>query len=255
MFGLTYFSANTFAQVIKNKIGYSTWYYKDKVIADSDLTFIMSYDSAGRLKMEHRILRDTSGNAIDSIYSKIDTFGRYYFYKDINSQHFIQYDSLGEIRYSKYNYSIDVETNKVAEKEIIQNHLNEYNEKGKIIRSTISSNNEYSVDQVTTYNYFGQWRIEKKEYVKSYIRKNSSNKITYHLTIISSPVKSNNELKWSYLYKRNKYNDVKKFKEKRDGKNYKTTQSFYKKQKEIRREEEFCETGIRVVTFFEYLYY
>ena len=218
------------------------------------LTFIMTYDSAGRLKIEHRILRDTIGQAIDSIYSKIDTLGRYYFYKDKNSQHFTRYDSLGEISYSKYNYTIS-KGNKNEHEELEQNHLNEYNKNGKLVKTIISTNDKYSVDQVTTYNYFGRWRIEKKEYVKSFIRKNIKDKTTYHLTIITSPAKSDKGLKWSYHYKRVRYNDVKKFVEKREGKKYKTTQSFFKKQKEVRREELFFETGIKVVTYFEYFYY
>lgn len=240
-------------QIVKTKIGYSTWMYKGEIVADSVLTFVMTYDSLGRLQMEHRIMRDTFGKPIDSIYSKIDTNGLYYFYKDKYSTQFTRYDSLGNPTYFKIDFYEASGSAKNTLRTRISNFENAYNSKGKIVKSVQTIKGDFPDSKTIIYTYFGKWQIKKEEYLKLYTKKNKRGKPLIRYNRFSAP--NNTKSTWCYRQRYTNFGETKFFKDIREKETFKTTHHFYKNKKEVRREERFYQTGLRVTTYFEYMYY
>jgi hypothetical protein len=241
-------------QITKQQVGYSTWKYQNRVIADSALTYIMTFDTKGQMRMEHRFLLDSNGKKQDSIYSKIDTFGRYYFYKDNNSKQYTEFDSMGEtvllrLQYTKYQGTKEEEVAKLQ-----RQYINSYNERGKLIASKLTIAGDYEDEQTIAYKNIGNWRIKKEEFITTYTRTNRNGKITYNYCRAKLPGQKKGK-SWCYKRRYNLNGDVKYFQDKANGKATKTTRHFYKKGIEYKRVEQFIESNFQVTTFFKTTYY
>ncbi len=251
---ILFFTLVANCQITKQQVGYSTWKYQNKVVADSALTYIITFDNKGQMRMEHRFLLDTNGKKKDSIYSKIDTFGRYYFYKDNYSKQYTEFDSMGEtvllrLQYTKYQ---GTEEEKIAE--LQRQYINSYNKKGKLIASTLNIVGDYEDEQTIVYKNIGNWQIKKEEFITTYTRTKRNGKITYNYCRAKLPGQEKAE-SWCYKRRFDFNGNVKYFKDKTNGKVTKTTRHYYKKGVEYKRLELFFKSNFEVVTFFETTYY
>lgn len=248
-FFIFFYFTNTCQAQNTKLIGFSNYYYKGSLIADSLLTYVNTYDYKSRLISEYKIQRDTLGKSSDTLIALIDTNGLYYYYKDKFSEQFTKYNSQGNTVYSKLIHK-RLSDGKNELDTIERNFSLTYNKRGRVVAETIvQKNNKHQIRVERHYIFLLSNRIVG-EFTVSKTRKNRKGQTTMHKVWSTIP----NQEKVLISHFRRKYHQngrLKWFKKFESGELIKVTKHFYENSWEARREENFFKEDLKVVTYFE----
>lgn len=239
---------NVFGQVVKRKIGTSIREKENIVDGDSAISYILTYDTLGRLTSEWKVYIDEAMNISDTTFMKVDTANRETYIKTNTGETFFVYDSKGTL------VSLQMQENDGSKTVIDYQPV--YDKKGILVRK-YTKVNLVKVNEPTIYKYKRgiTFEITNSEDYNNLTKTkfNKKHQILFFETITES--KSGETISVKNISKYRLDGNLKKYQSYKNGQLVKETRHFYEKGKEISQIENYLESKVKVSTVFRYEYY